>query len=39
MTDADKDKLVMEYYSFLKKKAILPLVTAWMNPEGIREVK
>lgn len=25
----------MEYYSDLKKKETLPIVTIWMNPEGI----
>ena len=25
----------MEYYSALKKRAILPFVTTWMDPEGM----
>ena len=29
------DIYTMEYYSFIKKKKILPFVTAWMNLENI----
>ena len=32
----DKEDVVMEYYSAIKKKSeVLPLATTWMNLEGI----